>query len=320
MKIVGWIIWALAVALLGATVLGVLSHVWTSGRVGWALDLLSHWPKHLAIAGLVVGVVAGLRRMRIAAGIAAAVVTWNGALALGLSGYALPEAAPADARVLRVVSANVHGSLPALLEVAKQAQAYDADVVAIYEVPDGLIPEQFGLLFPDLPMRALPSERANGWPLIRRSGLAVRAAPDINVTTYDGSHGVILRANVQGVQLVTAHPPSPGDAGLKMDRDRQLADTTAGLDTDAPFIVAGDFNTTPWGSAYGSAPGTRAGDPRFEGTFPAFLGPLGLPIDHIRFGGGLVLTDYRTGPDVGSDHLPLFATFALPEDDKPGTR
>ena len=154
----------------------MLSHVWPSGRVGWALDLLSHWPKHLAVAGLVVGVVAGLRRMRIAAGIAAAVVAWNGALVLGLSGYALPEAAPADARLLRIVSANVHGSLPALLEVAELARAYDADVVAIYEVPDGLIPEQFGSLFPDLPMRALPSERPNnGWPLIRRSGLALRA-------------------------------------------------------------------------------------------------------------------------------------------------
>ena len=42
------------------------------------------------------------------------------------------------------------------------------------------------------------------------------------------------------------------------------------------------------------------------------LGPLGLPIDHIRFGGGLILTDYRVGPHIGSDHLPLFATFALP--------
>ena len=33
----------------------------------------------------------------------------------------------------------------------------------------------------------------------------------------------------------------------------------------------------------------------------------------LTVGGGLVLTDYRAGPDIGSDHLPLFATFALPE-------
>lgn len=308
-------LWIFVAVLAGATALGLLSHVWTQGRIGWALDLLSHWPKHLALAGLIVGAVAGLRRMRFAAGIAAAVVAWNGALVLGLSGYALPETAPAEARLLRIVSANVHGARPALERTAELAQTYGADVVAIYEAPEGLTLEQFGALFPDLVVRALPSARANnGWPLIRRSGLAIRAGSDISVTTYDGSHGVVLRSEIAGVQLVTAHPPSPGDPGLKADRDRQLADTSTDLVSDAPFIVAGDFNTTPWGRAYSGAPGTRAGDPRFAGTFPAMLGPLGLPIDHVRFGGGLKLTDYREGPDVGSDHLPLFATFALPAD------
>jgi endonuclease/exonuclease/phosphatase (EEP) superfamily protein YafD len=95
------------------------------------------------------------------------------------------------------------------------------------------------------------------------------------------------------------------------DRDQQLAAAGASIDQTRPFIIAGDFNSTPWGRAYASVHGVRAGDPRFQGTFPAVLGPLGLPIDHIRFG-GLTLTDYRVGPDIGSDHLPLFATFALP--------
>lgn len=315
MKAVGWIIRVSVACLAGLTAGGVLSHVWTSGRAGWALDLLSHWPKHLVMAGLIVGAVAGLRRMHIAAGLAAAVMAWNGAVVLALGGYALPEAPPREARMLRVMSVNVHGAMPALEAAAGLAQAYRADVVAVYEAPDGLTLEQFGALFPELAVRALPSVRAqNGWPLIRRSALAIRAGSDIGVTTYEGSHGVVLRAEIAGVQLVTVHPPSPGDPGLKADRDRQLADTNIGLVMKAPFLIAGDFNTTPWGSAYASAPGTRAGDPRFAGTFPAMLGPLGLPIDHIRFGGGLKLTDYREGPDVGSDHLPLFATFALPAD------
>ena len=37
-----------------------------------------------------------------------------------------------------------------------------------------------------------------------------------------------------------------------------------------------------------------------------------MPIDHVTFGGGLVLIEHRVGPDIGSDHLPVFATFALP--------
>jgi endonuclease/exonuclease/phosphatase (EEP) superfamily protein YafD len=31
----------------------------------------------------------------------------------------------------------------------------------------------------------------------------------------------------------------------------------------------------------------------------------------VKFGGGLVLTEYHAGENIGSDHLPLFATFAL---------
>ena len=102
------------------------------------------------IAGLVVGLIAGVRRMRIAAGVAAAVVAWNGALVLGLSGYALPEVAPAEARLLRVMSLNVHGSLPALETAAGLAREYRADIVAIFEAPEGLALEQFGALFPEL--------------------------------------------------------------------------------------------------------------------------------------------------------------------------
>lgn len=320
MKLAGWIVWTLAVGLLGVTALGLLSHTWTEGRIGWALDLMSHWPKHLAVAGLIVGAVAGVRRMRLAAGVAALVVAWNGALVIGLGGFATPQVAPTGAADIRVVSANVHGSTAAVDQVTRLAHEYGADVVALYEVPASLTVTEVRAKLSGLANISLPIETTDGYLLFRRSMLATNGTAAIDVATFADSNGVIIRTNVDSVRVVTTHPPSPGTPHLRWDRDRQLAQLDDGLDQERPFIIMGDFNSTPWGEAYRRAPGTRAGDPRFEGTFPAFLGPLGLPIDHIRFGGGLVLTDYRTGPDVGSDHLPLFATFALPGDDKPGTR
>lgn len=314
------IIWSVVLALAMATLLGLVSRVWSEGGVGWMLDLLSHWPKHLALAALVVGSVAGARRMRIAAGAAAAVVAVNGAMVIGLGGFAMPQTAPAGATEIRVVSANVHGSMAAVERVALLARDYGADVVALYEVPASLTAIETRAAFVGLPNLSLPSRTPDGFFLFRRSLLATNGPEAINVTTFDDSNGVILRTAVAGVQVVTTHPPSPGRPHLKWDRDRQLAQLGEGLDQAQPFLVMGDFNATPWSAAYGKAPGMRAGDPRFEGTFPAFLGPLGLPIDHIRFGGGLVLTDYRTGPDTGSDHLPLFATFALPGGLKASTR
>ena len=311
---VGLLLWVCATAIAGATALALGDRVHIDAWPGWVFDLLSHWPKHLAVAGIIVGALAAWRRSPLPAGIALSAGALNLAIVIGMGGFALPQTPPVDARLLRVVSANVHGSMPALEALAERARAYGADIVSIYETPDELHERDLERLFPQLADRSLPSVRPERpkWKRRRRSLLAARDVGPIDVTGFMGSHGVVIRAHVGDLQIVTTHPPSPGGSGERWDRDRQLASLRDGLDTKAPFIIMGDFNSTPWGHAYDSVPGTRAGDPRFEGTFPAFAGMLGLPIDHIRFGGRLVLTDYRTGPDIGSDHLPLFATFALP--------
>lgn len=305
-------LWALAALAAGLTALSLGDRLGLDGRVGWALDLLSHLPKHLFLLSLIAAGLAGWRRLNGAAGLAGAAAAINLALVLGVSGYALPQQAPPDARLVRVISANVHGSRATLERLAALAKDYGADIVSAYEVPDDLTLDDVARLFPQLPHRALPSVGLQELKLIRRSMLAARVASDIDVAAYPSSHGVIIRANAGGVQLVTTHPPSPGDPGLKYDRDAQLGDLGYRLDQTRPFLIVGDFNSTPWGRAYGAVPGVRAGDPRFDGTFPAGAGWFGLPIDHIKFGGGLTLTDYRTREDIGSDHLPLFATFALP--------
>lgn len=306
------VLWALAALIAVMTVLAFADRLDLGGRPGWVFDLLSHWPRHLAFAGLVIGAVAVWRRAHRASVTALAAAAINIALLIGAGGFATPQPAPEGARIIRVVSANVHGSMESLARVASLARDYDADLVAVYEAPDALTTEDVGGLFPGLPVNVLPSQRANGWPLIRRSLVAARGAGVGGVAMFEGSHGVLIHGVLGPVQFVTTHPPSPGDPGLMRDRDQQLAAAGAYVDASRPFIIAGDFNSTPWGRAYNAVPGMRAGDPRFEGTFPALLGPLGLPIDHIRFG-GLILTDYRVGPDIGSDHLPLFATFALPQ-------
>jgi endonuclease/exonuclease/phosphatase (EEP) superfamily protein YafD len=308
------IIWTLAALVAGLTVLSFGDRLGLDGRPGWVFDLLSHWPRHLALAGLVVAGIAFWRRAHAAGVTALVAASINLALLIGVGGFASPQPAPDDARLIRIVSANVHGSMEALVRIASLSRDYDADLVAIYEAPDSLTTNDVGGLFPGLPVNVLPSQRANGWPLIRRSFVAARGAGVGGVAMFEGSHGVLIHGVLGPVQFVTTHPPSPGDPGLMQDRNQQLRAAAGFVHTSRPFIIAGDFNSTPWGRAYAFVPGARAGDPRFEGTFPAILGPFGLPIDHIRFGGGLVLTDYRAGPDIGSDHLPLFATFALPKE------
>jgi endonuclease/exonuclease/phosphatase (EEP) superfamily protein YafD len=83
---------------------------------------------------------------------------------------------------------------------------------------------------------------------------------------------------------------------------------------EGPVVVAGDFNATPWSWAMRDFVATAALE-RFGRpvpTFPAWLGPLGIPIDHVLAGGGARVLSLAAGPPHGSDHRPVVARVALP--------
>jgi endonuclease/exonuclease/phosphatase (EEP) superfamily protein YafD len=75
-------------------------------------------------------------------------------------------------------------------------------------------------------------------------------------------------------------------------------------------IVMGDFNSTPWSdlqTAFRKATWLDNRGPLVV-TWPTALpAPLRVPIDTVFVGGGLTLRDFRAGPDLGSDHLPVIA-------------
>lgn len=312
----GRIAWGLSGGVALATVFALLDRI-DLGEAGWLFDLFSHFPRLIAFGAavaLVVALVLKQMRQAIPAGVAAAVslMTWQTP-----APFASPQTAPDDTAMVRVVSANVHADPAALAALAKQAQAYGADVVSVYEAPT-LDDEKLQALFPGLTAIAIRNS-ADGRGLSKRMLAITRgAATPIAVVSPGGrSNRAVLRYGIlaggRTIQIVAGHPVSPGEPAGMRDRNRLLATLGDGLDTGEPFIVMGDFNASPWSRVFAATPGMRAGDPRFESTFPTLALWLGAPIDHIKFGGGLVLTDYRTGPDIGSDHLPLFATFALPD-------
>jgi endonuclease/exonuclease/phosphatase (EEP) superfamily protein YafD len=87
-----------------------------------------------------------------------------------------------------------------------------------------------------------------------------------------------------------------------------------------PAIVAGDFNMTPW--SYRLQHLLASADLRRHATFlrswPTDLHPLfRLPapaflIDHVLSTPDITSVSIRTGPKVGSDHLPVIARLRLP--------
>ena len=84
-----------------------------------------------------------------------------------------------------------------------------------------------------------------------------------------------------------------------------------------PVIVAGDLNTTPWSHGF-----QRLIRPRglrdsavghgVQTTWNARRWVPRIPIDHVVVSPEVRVVARRVGPDVGSDHLPIEATLAVP--------
>jgi endonuclease/exonuclease/phosphatase (EEP) superfamily protein YafD len=98
------------------------------------------------------------------------------------------------------------------------------------------------------------------------------------------------------------------DPLLQSQQGAAIAQYLAGLTED--LVLMGDFNSVPWSTthrAFRAATGLHNEGPMVA-TWPSW-GPfwMRLPIDHIFVRGALERRDFRRGPFVGSDHLPVEA-------------
>jgi endonuclease/exonuclease/phosphatase (EEP) superfamily protein YafD len=122
-------------------------------------------------------------------------------------------------------------------------------------------------------------------------------------------------------RLVGIHSLVPKGAEFSMERDKALLQAARLCrDTGLPSILAGDFNATPFSSIYRRVlkEGVLRSSSKGRGlclTWPSsgffFLKPLAMQIDHCLVSKGVNVLSWRTGPDLGSDHLPVIVEFSL---------
>jgi len=131
-----------------------------------------------------------------------------------------------------------------------------------------------------------------------------------------GAALVWVRFPDTGMTIATTHLNRPFWAhGVKQQEQIEaLAKYVRQL--EGPLVLAGDFNTTPWSSAYArllKAAGIRRAGRGQNVTWPSWLWPFsGIPIDHVFTKGIAGSIDVRTGPGAGSDHRALIATIGFP--------
>jgi endonuclease/exonuclease/phosphatase (EEP) superfamily protein YafD len=157
-------------------------------------------------------------------------------------------------------------------------------------------------------------------PRVDPFGLAVLSKHRLQsaqpVQPSDPRATLVLRLvlDVQGQHLAVSavHPMPPLDAAYAQARDASLRAEARHLQaTGLPGVLVGDLNDTPWST------GLRAALPlrRATGlapTWPQAWGWLSLlPLDHVLVTPQLQVLNHGLGPDIGSDHRPVWVQLAL---------
>ena len=121
----------------------------------------------------------------------------------------------------------------------------------------------------------------------------------------------------QVLHFIGTHPMIPVRGTFYDARNEQLAGVARLLGKQAePKILVGDLNLSQWDVNYkhleqqGGVRNARKGFGILP-TWPVFMPFAMIPIDHVLVSETISVTDFYSGPRIGSDHLPLIVTFTL---------
>ena len=114
-------------------------------------------------------------------------------------------------------------------------------------------------------------------------------------------------------------PPSPTQESTSKERDSELLSVAKNVKvSDIPVMVIGDFNNVAWSKSsrlFKKSSGLKDGREGrgFISTFHAKYYLLRFPIDLLYHSPDIIISDLKALRNIGSDHLPLLATFRLSE-------
>ncbi len=231
------------------------------------------------------------------------------------------EASPPAQASVRVVTLNVWDLNPDPSRAAAYLAESDADFVILQEMGD----DTLAALAP-LRARYPYWTRCASWPYCRLTILSRTPPRDEGRETPTGMFGVRAHRHYPLLtRLVAATYTLEGGAAVRIigvharrppplfaqARDARFLLRELRRFPRTHTIVAGDFNLTPWsfGLRRLDAESGLRRHTRALATWPVPV--AALPIDHVYAGAAFAALDVRAGPDVGSDHRPIEARFAL---------
>lgn len=232
----------------------------------------------------------------------------------------LPSSSPpvANEQAIHVLSWNMLSINKSFEEIESMVREVDPDVLVLIEVRPGIIG--------DLPYITSNYEYSLLRPSWGGEGIAMFSrlqGTEFDFADYDFPRQPAIIATIPAADsdseltLVGLHTLSPLPLFRAAIRDRQIRSFNEwSQNQSGPVCVCGDFNITPWTGPFQQLLDSGFIDSRV-GTgncpsWPADLGPLGIPIDHALSKGDCRIIDrqvLKRGP--GSDHRPIEFTVVF---------
>ncbi len=286
------------------------------GTVHYYFELASHFKLQYLFGSLAFTVLfAAMRQWRWAvAALCCAVIC-----SLSIIPWYLPKASAVESNSrqrVRLLLTNVYvgnSRYDALIDLIR---AENPDLIFVQEVtpPWAKTLDRIRDAYPHGIIRG--AEDAGGLAALSR--LPLIKADDAGLGNYNGpSLELSLKIGDQLVQIITTHPPPPMGS-LNLRRRNEQFDKLSARVRELPGskIVIGDLNATMWSPYYKrlveqtGLVNTRESFGVLP-TWPTFWPLLKIPIDHCLVSRDIRVVDTRTGPEIGSDHLPLIIDLEI---------
>ncbi|MBC7929489.1 MAG: endonuclease/exonuclease/phosphatase family protein [Rubrivivax sp.] len=230
------------------------------------------------------------------------------------------ESQQASTHSLRLLLSNVNYENTRYAELASLIESESPDVIVLQEVTTGWLDalKPSAARYPFTRWRA---EETDGSGIALLSRIPFEES-DVAFVGRGDRPGIVARLRVGGapLSLFAIHPHAPLRPKHFGYRNEQLlAAAEQARSLPAPKIFVGDLNTTPWSPYFGRVLAESGMVDARKGfgllpTWPVWNRTplLMLPLDHCFVSPDIRIENIRTGPNIGSDHLPVIIDLALP--------
>jgi endonuclease/exonuclease/phosphatase (EEP) superfamily protein YafD len=309
-------LWLVLSALVVFTLAGFAGAAW------YYADLFAHFRIQLFVGSIVLALVFCFRRCWKAVAIAFAAALVNlSAISSHLAISSALSSGNAVGHSLRCISFNVLQGNQEMDRLERFLRNAKADVMVLQEVS----PEH-ALLLQSMKDQ-YPHQLVLGRKNSKGAALLTRLpASDLGFHPFeDGEIGAVhgrVQVGSKWVTILGVHshkPTSATGAATQRRYFRWAADQCTAAQATGPVVIMGDFNATPWSSAFkaftsqSSLVDTSRGS-AFSATWRV-TSPQRILIDHCFVSQGIQLQSRTVGEDVGSDHRPLIVDLVVPQDE-----